>query len=339
MLAAILIICCLLGFVWFQTKVVNTRADEEAVFIPQAPDYSDATMWVTANADAEGDGADIFYMVSTWEEDWTTEDGRVCHYADVWNVRHREHMAREINKVAAYMSHEHPESSENGDGKGKNRFHAPYYRHATIETFMMHSEDSIRSRTRLAMRDVCAAFDLFQAQRDTTRPLILAGFSQGGLAVVELLKHIDDETYRQLAAAYVLGYKVTPEDTLNCKHIKAAQGETDTGVTICYNTVKDVKYIQPVIAATCMGINPVNWRTDATPATLHDTITVTLSPEYHVLVVSGYSGAEYPAYKNFLNVGDIHSCEPWLYSECLAKNIRVRADAWRMKNPRQNNNP
>jgi hypothetical protein len=89
--------------------------------------------------------------------------------------------------------------------------------------------------------------------------------------------------------------------------------------------------IEPVLAATCMGINLVNWRTDATPAILHDTITVTLAPEYHVLVVSGYSGSEYAAYKNFINVGDIHSCEPWLYSECLAKNIRVRANAWRMK--------
>jgi hypothetical protein len=118
---------------------------------------------------------------------------------------------------------------------------------------------------------------------------------------------------------------------LQTKHIKAAQGETDTGVTICYNTVKAVKYINPVISNTIMGINPVNWCTDATPATLHDTITVTLSPQYHVLVVSGYSGSEYPAYKDFINVGDIHSCEPWLYSECLAKNIKIRAQEWRKK--------
>jgi hypothetical protein len=73
----------------------------------------------------------------------------------------------------------------------------------------------------------------------------------------------------------------------------------------------------------------VNWCTDATPATLHDTITVTLSPEYHVLVVSGYSGSEYRPYRNFLNVGDIHSCEPWLYSECLQRNIALRTSSWR----------
>ena len=315
MMAAILTACG-------SSKQITPHTTEpvtKAPYIPQAPDYTDQAMWITADGDQQGTGADIFYVVSTWEEDWTTDDGRICHYADVYNPTHRKNMAElEINKVAAYMS-------------PGNRFYAPYYRHTTIEAFLSQNEDTVRSRTRLAMDDVCKAFDHFQAHRDKSRPLVIAGFSQGGLAVVELLKHIDDETYKQLAAAYVLGYKVTPEDTLQTNHIKAAQGESDTGVTICYNTTKDVKYIQPVISATCMGINPVNWRTDATPATLHDTITVSLSPEYHVLVVSGYSGAEYPAYKGFINVGDIHSCEPWLYSECLQKNIAVRTKAWLTK--------
>ncbi len=89
-----------------------------------------------------------------------------------------------------------------------HEFFAPFYRHITIEAWMTQNEDTIRNRTRLSMGDVCAAFDHFQAQRDKSRPLIIAGFSQGGLAVVELLKHIDDETYSQLAAAYVLGYKL-----------------------------------------------------------------------------------------------------------------------------------
>ena len=318
-----------IGAVIYLWQYAGESPSGQEVFVPQAPDYADPTMWITADGDSLGNGADVFYVVSTWEEDYdtiitresATPDTLKCHYADVWRPQHRERMAREINRVAAYMS-------------PGNRFYSPYYRHATIETFMTNSDDSIRQRTRLSMSDVCAAFDCFQAQRDQSRPLIIAGFSQGGLAVVELLKHISDETYSQMAAAYVLGYKVTPEDTLQTTHIKAAQGETDTGVTICYNTVKDVKYIQPVIAASCIAINPVNWRTDATPATLHDSITVTLSPEHHVLVVSGYSGSEYRPYKNFLNVGDIHSCEPWLYSDCLQRNINVRAKEWSKKAPK-----
>ncbi len=297
---------------------------EEPGFIPNAPDYNDTTMWVTTDNDVDGMGADIFYVVSTWEEDWTTEDGRICHYADVWNPQHREHMGKlEIDKIAAYMS-------------PGNRFFAPYYRHTTIEAWMTKDEDSLSQRLKLAMDDVRTAFDHFLAHRDKNRPLIIAGFSQGGRAVVELLKHIDDETYSQLAAAYVMGYKVKKADMKECSHIRPAKSETDTGVTICYNTVKDVKFIQPIISASDVCINPVNWHTDATPATLHDTITVTVSPEYHVLVVSGYSGSEYAPYKGFINVGDIHSCEPWLYSECLAKNIKVRTKEWRK---RRNSSP
>ena len=318
MIAAILTICGTAAFASCTANDDNPSGQKvESLYVPLAPDYNDPTMWITEDGDADSTGADIFYVVSTWEDDWTTADGKVCHYADVWNPEHRAHMADlEMKKVAAYMS-------------PGNRFFAPFYRHTTIQAFMTNSEDTVYQRTRLSMDDVRTAFDLFLAQRDKTRPLIIAGFSQGGLAVVELLKHIDDETYSQLAAAYVLGYKVTKADMAACSHIRPAEGETDTGVTICYNTVKDVKYVLPLIAGSDICINPVNWRTDATPATLHDTITITVSPEHHVLVATNYSATEYPPFRGFLNVGDIHSCEPWLYSECLQRNIKVRAKEWR----------
>ena len=100
-------------------------------------------------------------------------------------------------------------------------------------------------------------------------------------------------------------------------------------MTICYNSVSDVSYIKPVVAAPCaMCINPVSWRTDDTPATLHDTITVTVAPDYHVLVLKGYSGSEYAPIMGFLNVGDFHGCEPWLYQECLRENIQRRIRAY-----------
>ena len=315
--AAVLLCCGVLSLKFCCADRASSTT--EAVWsehIPQKPDYSDASLWITRDEDADGTGADVFYVVSTWEKDWWTADSVVCHYADAYDSTHQQRMAIEINGVAEYMA-------------PGNRFFAPYYRHATIDAFVTQDEDTIRRRTRMAMDDVCAAFDQFLLQHDASRPIIIAGFSQGGMAVVELLKHMSDETYAQLAAAYVLGYKVTPEDTAACQHIRPATGEADTGVTICYNTVKDVKYVKPVISATCFGINPVNWRTDDTPATLHDTITVRLSPEYHVLVVEGYSGDEYHPYADLINVGDIHSCEPWLYSECLRSNFAVRTRQWR----------
>ena len=308
---------CLL-FAAALSLVVCAKEDTDQ-YIPQSPDYQQAAMWYASLQDAGDKGADVFYIVSTWEMDWKTNDGRVCHYADVWNPVHREHMAIEMGKIAGYMA----------EG---NHFYAPYYRHLAIDSWMTQDNDTIQQRVQLAMSDVKKAFDQFLQVRDPRRPFVLAGFSQGGLAVVELLKYMSDETYKHLVAAYVLGYKVTPQDTLECPRIRAAKDSADIGVTICYNTVKDVKYVKPILSETCMGINPVNWRIDATPAILHDTITVTLDPQYHVLVVKGYSGAEYPAFRDFLNVGDIHSCEPWLYSECLKKNIALRVREWRKKN-------
>ncbi len=295
----------------------DDNSSTSSTYIPETPEYNDSTMWYTSLDDPNGTGGDVFYIVSTWETDWTNGDGTLCHYADVWNADHREHMTREISKVAEYM------------GSGNN-FYSPFYRHMTIEIWATQDEDQVYQGTRLSMKDVCEAFDRFNSRRKKGRPFVIAGFSQGALAVVELLKHMDDDTYQDMAAAYVMGYKVTPDDVASCSRIKAAEGATDTGVTICYNTVKDVRYIVPIISAPCaMCINPVNWVTDATPATLNDTITVTVSPEHHVLVVEGYDGAEYSPIYGFLNVGDIHSCEPWLYSASLGENVKARIAAKR----------
>lgn len=293
----------------------NKTESEE--YIPQAPDYSDPTFWYTEKNDKTGKNADVFYIVSTWETDWKTDSGKTVHYADVYNKKHRDDMTKEISAIAAYM------------GKDNN-FYSPFYRHITIEGWATRDENIINSRFKIAFEDVRNAFETFLKNRPKNRPFVLAGFSQGGKAVVELLKIMPKDVYQQMVAAYVLGYKVTPDDTLTSTNLKAAQGPDDIGVTICYNSVSDVKYIQPVVAAPCaFCINPVNWRTDDVPATLHDTITVSVAQKEKVLVVKGYSGSEYSPIMGFLNVGDFHSAEPWLYKECLEKNIKNRIEIFK----------
>ena len=128
-----------------------------------------------------------------------------------------------------------------------------------------------------------------------------------------------------MIAAYVSGYKVTLADVEKVPWIKPATDSIDTGVTICYNSVSDVKYIKSVVSApNVMCINPVNWCTDATPAMLNDTITVTVDPYYKVLVLQGFDGSYLPNILNVLNTGDYHGIEPWVYSDCLKKNMRQR---------------
>lgn len=288
----------------------------ENTYVPSAPDYSDASMWHTELND-RGDGADVFYIPSTWEFDWTTNDGRICHYADPSIQKHHDDVEIEMKGVADYMA----------EG---NNFYSPHYRHITLDSWATLDEDTINRRYGdVSFVDVRNAFEHFMS-KNNGRPFILAGFSQGGKSVVELLKILTPQQREKLVAAYVLGYKVTPDDVAAAPWIKPALRTDDTGVTICYNSVSDVKYVKPIVSVPNeMCINPVNWRIDSTPATLNDTITVTLSPEYKVLVVDGYDGSQLPEILGILNTGDYHGAEPWLYSECLRENFRKRIESYK----------
>ena len=296
----------------------DVSRDETEGYVPPAPDYTRSEMWVSRLNDLDGTGADVFYVPSTWEFDWTTPDGTVCHYADVTNPLHLADMATEMTGVAAYMA----------DG---NNFYSPYYRHITLDTWATLDEELISRRYfAVSFDDVKGAFDHFIDSLNDGRPFVLAGFSQGGKSVVELLKRLAPAERERMVAAYVMGYKVTPSDVAAAPWIVAAEGAADTGVTVCYNSVSAVEYVKPVVAApNVMCINPVNWHTDSTPAQLDDTITVSLAPAFNVLVVEGYDGSALPNILDILNTGDYHGAEPWLYSECLRANIRLRTAAFR----------
>ena len=290
-------------------------------YTPVEPDYKNAEMWVCHLNDTDSTGADVFYIPSTWEYDWTTSDDILCRYADVSNEQHRSNMAIEMNKVAKYMA----------DG---NNFYSPYYRHISLDTWATLDEDYItRQYESVSLIDVKQAFDHFIKNWNKGRPFVLAGFSQGGKSVVELMKYMPEDIRKYMVAAYVLGYKVTPNDVAVAPWIVAAKSASDIGVTISYNSVSDVKYIKPLISSpTVMFINPVNWRTDSTPAILNDSITVTLDTEHNVLVLDGYDGSHLSNILNILNVGDYHSIEPWLYDQCLHANIKHRIKVFRENN-------
>ena len=148
-------------------------------------------MWHIALNDT-GTGADVFYIVSTWEYDWYTDEGIVSHHADPSKPEHRADMDIEISQVAQYMA----------DG---NNFYAPFYRHITLDSWATLNEDTINRRYRdVAFVDVLNAFDYYLTHYNNGRPFILAGFSQGGKSVVELLKTLSEETRTRLVAAYVL---------------------------------------------------------------------------------------------------------------------------------------
>lgn len=306
------------ALVWLWGCGTNNITDNKEQYVPDAPDYSDEKMWYTQLNDIAGNEADVFYIPSTWEFDWTTQDGKICHYADVYNQKHLDDMAIEMGGVAEYMA----------DG---NNFYSPYYRHITLDSWATLNEDTIARRYNdVSLTDVQNAFNHFIENFNNGRPFIIAGFSQGGKSVVELLKTMPENIRKRMIAAYVLGYKVTPDDVAIAPWIIAAKDSLDTGVTICYNSVSSVEYVKPIVAApNVMCINPVNWRTDDTPAILDDTITVTVDPTHKVLVLTGFDGSYLPNILDILNVGDYHGIEPWVYKECLRKNFKQRIKSYR----------
>ena len=86
---------------------------------------------------------------------------------------------------------------------------APRYRQATFGAFLT-SDAAAQSALDAAYRDVDAAFTLFLAEAGT-RPIVLAGHSQGALHVSRLLRDRVANTplAKRIVAAYVVGWPVS----------------------------------------------------------------------------------------------------------------------------------
>ncbi|MCQ2148300.1 MAG: DUF3089 domain-containing protein, partial [Bacteroidales bacterium] len=107
------------------------------------------------------------------------------------------------------------------------------------------------------------------------------------MLVQEILKNMDKKTFKRMDAAYALGYKVT-EDDLKHPNIKPAKKASDKHALISFNTVLSEDGIWPLVAeGTKAIINPVNWKTDSTPATFafdNQDVTIAIDPDLHVLM-------------------------------------------------------
>jgi acetyl esterase/lipase len=71
---------------------------------------------------------------------------------------------------------------------GDLNFYSPFYRQVTMETYA--DSALIARRFPLAMEDVRKAFRYYVDHLSGGRPFVLAGFSQGGEVLVELLKRL-----------------------------------------------------------------------------------------------------------------------------------------------------
>ena len=299
---------------------VEQLADES---LPPVPDYGDSTQWHTTKRQGL---ADIFYVISTETGDYTAADGALCHYADTYADSLRQPMTAEMVGVDTLLS-------------GDLSFYAPYYRQCSLQTF---TADSLaEARMPLPMADVQRAFSHYLSHLNQGRPFILAGFSQGALIALQLLRQMDDATYSRMVAAYLIGISIAQEelDADGGRRIRPAQRADDVGVTICYNSAREADCA--LWPRSAVAINPVGWRTDQRAGTLvtepsplvpldrqrPDTLTVSLDSASHLLLVSGYSATDY-VLPLIGREGNYHSREIWLYRHELRRNMARRVAAF-----------
>lgn len=85
---------------------------------------------------------------------------------------------------------------------------------------------------------------------------------------IRLVKDLfDEEEYADNnVAVYAIGWGITEEETRDYPHLKLAQGETDTGVVITFNTEAEDIQSSVIVEGSTLGINPLNWKTDSTYA-------------------------------------------------------------------------
>lgn len=303
------------------TLMLSSWNDEERRAIigplPPVPDYTDSTQWFIVNRGGE---ADLFYIISTETGDHMQGDD-TCHLADTYDETLRKNMLKEMVAVDSFYS-----------GKRLNYF-SPFYRQVSMNSWG--TPDLAFARLPIAVEDVKRSWDYYLKHLNQGRPFIIAGFSQGAVATFDILKEMPDSVRSRLVAAYAIGFKVTQEDIVH-PNIKLAQGATDTGVLIGFNSVKSPESILYISENNVACINPVNWHTDAEPATFvlygrrgNDTLSVWCDTVSHHLIVDGYT--KHRPIPLFGKPGNYHNMELKFYYPYIRQNMADRVAAFMKK--------
>lgn len=178
--------------------LATPRAPFQTVAPPPAPDYAKESAWLMRPApdDKAPRAADVFYVHST------------AYYSRKrWNAPIDDEDADAIRRMILAPN-------EAGPFAIAAAVYGPRYREATLYSRFTHKYDGLAAR-RLAYSDVKRAFEAFLAGRNPERPLILAGYGQGGLYALGLLhdyfQGAINPLRRRLVAAYVIGMSTSAE--------------------------------------------------------------------------------------------------------------------------------
>lgn len=273
----------------------------------------------------------------------------IAPLVDVNNVNNEFNMSLSDDKTKAKFLG--ALNRERGIDEELTRMYSPYYRQkaASIYTLMEENEHcDIKKYTDIAYADIKAAFSYYLEHENNNRPLILAGFSQGAEMCYYLLRDFFDneELYSRLVAVYAIGMPLTVEMTEKFPYIKPAQTSDDLGVVITFGSEApdfhdgSIVYPKDVKAH---AINPLNWRTDSTPAgqdlnlgacftdysgnitrEIKNFCGGYLDTERGVIKVTRIISSDYPQVIPFLPEGFYHVYDYLFFYRNLQENVKTR---------------
>ena len=282
--------------------VISGAAMAETAGESGAPlDYSDPQNWVYLGAENGETFADVFFVApsafggreGSWRLDLSIEKGK-ANFIGVINM-------------------------EKGIYDQDTRFYAPFYRQIGYNVALLPAEEAARLRD-AAYADAKDAFLYYLDHLNEGRPFVLAGFSQGAEILIRLMKDClgSEALQSQLIACYAIGWRLTEEETRTWPQLRAAQGETDTGVIISFNS--EAEEVQDSImiprGTKTLSINPLNWRTDGEKADRELNLGACFT-DYEGKIteeVPALTGAYLDAERGALKVTDI---DPEVYSATL----------------------
>ena len=113
------------------------------------------------------------------------------------------------------------------------------------------------------LKDIYNSLDYYFQNINQNRPYILVSHSQGSSVMLFVLSEYMKQNpnyYKNMIAAYVIGFSVTKDYMKENPHLKFAKKHNDTGVIISYNTQSPNK-IGPNLVHTenQLVINPISW--------------------------------------------------------------------------------
>ncbi len=239
---------------------------------------------------------------------------------------------------------------ERGIYEESARMFAPYYRQAAMKVYDL-DQAGREPYMEIACRDVSAAFAWYLENENDGRPLILAGFSQGAELCYRLLEEYfgDAELAERLIAVYAIGWPCTQEMVQEYPQIRPAEAEDDTGVVVSFDCEAPEiteTFITPAGVRACT-INPLNWKTDGTPADRSENRGACftdysgaivkeetglcgcyIDTERGILKVTDVSAEDFPPVLSLLSPGAYHIYDYQFFFRNLQENVRVRTASW-----------